>query len=234
MPRSEASRAPTGPRDPVVRCEGVARSYRLPTRDVEALRGVDLVVRQGRLTVVAGPSGSGKSTLLRLAALLEPPTTGRVVLRGTDTTALSARRRRLVRRAHVAYVFQRPVDNLVEDLVVAEQLVLAAQLRGVPAPDPGPVLAQLGLGDRARSLPHRLSGGEQQRVAFAAALASGADLVVADEPTAQLDPVSAERVVAAMRRLCDLGSTVLVCSHDEAVVGAADDVVRLDAGQVVG
>jgi putative ABC transport system ATP-binding protein len=214
-------------------CEDVSRTYRLPSGPVEALRGVDLAVAPGRLTVVAGPSGSGKSTLLRMVSLLERPSSGRVVLDGRDTTELSGGERRRLRRAHVAYVFQRPSDNLVDDVPVAGQLVLAAQLRGAAPPDPLPILERLGLAARAGHAPSRLSGGEQQRVAFAAAMASGAGLVVADEPTAQLDPGSAEAVLAAVRSLCELGATVLACSHDDAVVAAADRVVRIDAGRVV-
>lgn len=228
MPRPE----PVGT-GPVARCVGVGMTYRVPSGTVNALEEVDLEVPPGRLTVVAGPSGSGKSTLLRTVGLLESPSAGRVHLAGIDVTDLGEARRRRLRRAHVAYVFQRPLDNLVDDLPVGEQLRLAADLRGAPVPDPEAVLAPLGLGGRLASRPHELSGGEQQRVAFAAALAGGAPLVVADEPTAQLDPRSSATVVEALQALCRLGSTVLVCSHDDAVVAAADHVVRLASGRVV-
>jgi putative ABC transport system ATP-binding protein len=221
-------------RIPAAACTGVTTTYRLPSGTVEALRQVDLVVPTGQVTVVAGPSGSGKSTLLRTIGLLEVPTAGRVQLAGVDVSRASARVRRRLRRQHVAYVFQRPGDNLVDDLPVVAQLRLAADLRGAAAPDAAAILGRLGLADRGAHRPHALSGGEQQRVAFAAALASGAGLVVADEPTAQLDPVSAEAVVAAMAALTELGATVLVSSHDEVVMAAADQLVRLSSGQVVG
>jgi ABC-type lipoprotein export system ATPase subunit len=207
--------------------------YRLPTGVVTALGDVDVAVPAGRLTVVAGPSGSGKSTLLRLIALVERPTSGRVTVDGTDASGLSARRRRQLRRSLVSYVFQRPTDNLIEYLPAAAHLVLAAQLRGETCPDPVAVLDRVGLTHRADHLPFRLSGGEQQRLAFAAALSSGARLIVADEPTAQLDSASGASVVDALRALVHSGASVLVCSHDEAVVDAGDRVVRLAEGRVV-
>ncbi len=211
---------------------GLVMEYRLPTGVVTALAGVDVIVAAHRLTVVAGPSGSGKSTLLRLLALVEQPTAGRVTVEGIDVSRLAARRRRRMRRALVSYVFQRPTDNLIEYLSAADHLELAAQLRGERCPDPVGLLDRVGLAERADHLPFRMSGGEQQRLAFAAAAASGAPLIVADEPTAQLDSVSGASVVAALRALVDAGATVLVCSHDAAVVAAGDDVVRLADGRV--
>lgn len=211
----------------------VVKEYRLPATVVTALAGVDVTVPAGQLTVVAGPSGSGKSTLLRIVALVERPTAGRLELDGVDTTALSARRRRQLRRDRISYVFQRPTDNLIEYLPVADHLPLAARLRGASCSDPVALLDRVGLAHRAAHLPFRLSGGEQQRLAFAAALASGAPLVVADEPTAQLDSASGASVVASLRALVDAGVTVLACSHDAAVVDAADHVVRLASGSVV-
>jgi ABC-type lipoprotein export system ATPase subunit len=219
--------------DVAAHAAGVVKEYRLPTGVVTALAGVDVPVPAGELTVVAGPSGSGKSTLLRIIALVERPTAGRVEVHGTDATRLSSRSRRRLRRQRVSYVFQRPTDNLVEYLPAAAHLPLAAQLRGAECPDPVAVLDRVGLAHRADHLPFRLSGGEQQRLAFAAALASGADLIVADEPTAQLDSASGAAVVAGLRALIDAGATVLVCSHDAVVVDAADHVVRLASGAVV-
>jgi ABC-type lipoprotein export system ATPase subunit len=217
----------------VARAVGVVKEYRLPTGVVTALGGVDVAVPARQLTVVAGPSGSGKSTLLRLIALVERPTAGRIELDGTDTSRFSARARRRLRRSRISYVFQRPTDNLVEYLPAAAHLPLAAQLRGAQCADPVAVLDRVGLAHRADHLPFRLSGGEQQRLAFAAALASGAGLIVADEPTAQLDSASGASVVAALRALVDAGATVLVCSHDAVVVDAAEHVVQLGNGVVV-
>ena len=122
------------------RAVAVVKEYRLPTGTVTALAGVHVAVPEGQLTVVTGPSGSGKSTLLRLIALVERPTAGRIELGGRDTSGLSARARRRLRRARIFYVFQRPTDNLVEYLPAAAHLPLAAQLRGVECADPVAVL----------------------------------------------------------------------------------------------
>jgi putative ABC transport system ATP-binding protein len=218
---------------PAVRCVALVKEYKLPTGTVTALGGVDVAVARGALTAVAGPSGSGKSTLLRQFALIERPTAGRIELDGADTTRLSSRRRRLLRRRLIAYVFQRPTDNLVEYLPAVAHLSLAARLRGAERPDVGEVLDGVGLAHRADHLPFRLSGGEQQRLAFASAYASGAGLVMADEPTAQLDRASGAAVIDAIRTLVGFGATVIACSHDQAVVDAADHVVRLASGAVV-
>jgi ABC-type lipoprotein export system ATPase subunit len=209
-----------------------ARLLRQP-RLLAAAVLVAAVVGMVAATAVAGPSGSGKSTLLRLMALVERPTAGRVVIDGVDAGRLPARRRRQLRRERVAYAYQRPTDNLIEYLPAAAHLVLAAELRGATCDDPLAILDRVGLAHRADHHPFRLSGGEQQRLAFAAALASGAGLVVADEPAAQLDSISGAAVVAALRALVDAGATVLVCSHDAVVVDAGDHVVRLADGRVV-
>ena len=212
---------------------GLVKRYDLPTGAVTALGGVDVSLAAGRFTVVAGPSGSGKSTLLRLLALVERPDAGQVVLDGVEAARLSRRARRRLRRQHVSYVFQRPTDNLFEYLPAAAHLTLAAELRGARCESPVAVLERVGLDHRADQLPFRLSGGEQQRLAFAAALASGAGIVIADEPTAQLDSVAGASVIAAMRALVDAGATVVACSHDDGVAAAADAVVHLAGGVVV-
>jgi ABC-type lipoprotein export system ATPase subunit len=219
---------------PAARTIALAKTYRLPTGPVPALRAVDVEMPAHAVTVVAGPSGSGKSTLLRQLALVERPTAGTVVLGGVDTAALSNRARRQLRRERIAYVFQRPTDNLVEEIDAAGQLELAARLRGAPPPDSDEILGRLGLLARRHHAPYRLSGGEQQRLALAAAFASGAPLIVADEPTAQLDRASGAAVVAGLVALRQLGATVVVSSHDPAVIGAGEHVVRLVQGEVRG
>ncbi len=227
------SPASSAPRLLAARLVAVDQVYRLPSGRVVALDEVSADLVHGAVTVVAGPSGSGKSTLLRLVALLEHPTAGRVEVAGTDVTALSARARRRLRRRLIAYVFQRPLDNLVEGADAAGQLQFAARLRGVPPPDPEEALGALGLAHRSHASIRTLSGGEQQRLAFAAALASRPALIVADEPTAQLDHASGALVIEALTTLRSLGATVVVSSHDPAVAEVADHVVRLASGRVV-
>lgn len=216
-----------------VACAGLVKEYATATGTVRALKGVDAAFPAGQLSAVVGPSGSGKSSLLRILACVDRPTAGSVRVGGVDVTAMGARGRRRVRRRLVGYVFQQPGDNLLPYLTTREQLELAAQLRG--SQDGGEVdrlLAALGLEHRAGHRPEQLSGGEQQRLAFAAAVIGGPALVVADEPTAELDTESGERLMQAVLGLRDQGTSLVVSSHDPVVTGAVDKVVRLHDGEV--
>ena len=229
----EAGAAP-GTR-PVFAVRGVRHVYRTPSGSVTALggadAGVDVDVRAGTLTVLAGPSGSGKSTLLRILGLVERPTAGRVELHGRQTAHLSERERR-TRRRRIHLVFQQPTDNLLGYLSVADNLRAAAQLAKAPAPDLG-LLDQLGLPGTARWSMSALSGGQQQRLALLTALAADADVVLADEPTSQLDEASGQLVVQTLLDLVRLGITVVAASHDDAVLSVAPRVVRLLDGRVL-
>jgi len=216
------------------RGRGVGQRYATATGEVVALDAVDVDVAPGHITVAAGPSGSGKSTLLRLVAGLDTPTSGRIWVGDDELTALSARARRRLRRERIAFVWQSPADNLLGYLTVREQLELAAGLRGVAPDDALEVLELLGLGDRLDDLPDHLSGGEQQRVALACAAVGSSALLVADEPTAQLDVGSTHTVLDALDALRARGTTVLLSSHDPEVLERADHLIRLDHGRLVG
>jgi len=200
---------------------------------VIALADVDAEVPAGAITVAAGPSGSGKSTLLRLVACLDAPTEGRLEVGGVTVTGLSARRLRALRRRTVSYVFQDPADNLISYLTVREQVELAAALRGAEPAQGMALLEEVGLGGRLDELPVALSGGEQQRVALVCGAVGAPALLVADEPTAELDRASAVLVLDAVQRLRDLGSTVLLSSHDDVVLERADHLLRLQDGRLV-
>lgn len=213
-------------------CQEVSVDYSVASGTVHALRHVDATFRRGRLGAVAGPSGSGKSSLLRVLAGLQRPRTGRVEVDGTDLTGLRAGRLRRLRRRDIGVVLQDPADNLVEYLRAVEQIELTAQLRGADPSDAPRLLDVVGLGDHHRSYPHELSGGEQQRLAFAAAVVGSPALLLADEPTAELDAASGARLIETMGDLVAAGTTLVVASHDPAVLHAADDVVRLRDGQV--
>jgi putative ABC transport system ATP-binding protein len=230
-----------------VACAGLVKEYATATGTVRALKGVDAAFPAGRVTAVVGPSGSGKSSLLRILACVDRPTAGSVRVGGVDVAAMGARGRRRVRRQLVGYVFQQPGDNLLPYLTARDQLELAARLRGrvgfgegAPPSPMGRVgsgaaerlLAVLGLEHRAAHRPEQLSGGEQQRLAFAAAVVGGPALVVADEPTAELDSEAGERLMRAVLDLRDQGTSLVVSSHDPVVTGAVDGIVRLHDGEV--
>jgi ABC-type lipoprotein export system ATPase subunit len=211
-----------------VRCEDVVKTYPSATGRVRALRGVTAAFPANALVAVAGPSGSGKSSLLRLIAGMDRPTSGSVEVEGRAIARASSHRRRRLRRYTVGYVFQRPSDNFLPHLTVGEHLSRVARDGHVHE-----VVAELGIADRVDHLPAELSGGEQQRAAFAQALVSGARVIVADEPTAELDTASADGVLGAIRSLRERGVTFVLATHDATVMRAADVLLRLDHGEVV-
>jgi putative ABC transport system ATP-binding protein len=214
------------------RVDALVHEYRTATTTVTSLHGVDVAFPAGRVTAVAGPSGSGKSSLLRILAGLQPPTSGTVEIGGRVISRLSRRRARRVRRRLIGYVFQRPSDNLLPYLTSHEQIELAARLRGSGRGEAGGLLETLGIAHRSSATPAELSGGEQARLALAAAVVGRPAVVLADEPTAQLDDRSEGDVVAALRSLTDHGVAVVVATHDAAVMDAADRIVRLHTGRV--
>ncbi len=215
---------------PVLVGTDLYQTYPAASGSVLALRGVEITVERGALTVVAGPSGSGKSTLLRILAAIDVPQAGRVVVEGIDLVGSPPWKRRRIQRRRLAYVFQDPVQNLFDYLDAAGHLALWRRLRRLRPEPAGPWLDAVGLGGRERSLPEQLSGGEQQRLAFAAAAASEPAVVLADEPTSQLDPRSVPLMVESMAQLKGLGTTFVLTSHDPAVLRCADVVVPLDHG----
>jgi putative ABC transport system ATP-binding protein len=213
-------------------CEDVERRYRTGSGEVRALRGVTARFESGVMTAVVGPSGSGKSSLLRLLAGVDRPTSGSVWVGGIRVDRSSARARRRLRRHVVGYVFQRSSDNFFPHLTIREHLTLVTRGRS-----PGPALElvrSLGIDGRLDHRPAELSGGEQQRAAFAVAVSSGARLLVADEPTAQLDDESSEELMRHIRVLPEQGITIVVATHDPLVRTAAGAVVELDHGTLKG
>jgi putative ABC transport system ATP-binding protein len=218
---------------PVVACQALVKTYATASEQVQALRGVDLSFRRGALAAVVGASGSGKSSLLRLLAGLDLPTSGKVLVNGLNLAAMSPRRLRAVRSSTVGFVFQRPSDNFVPYLTVDEHLRLAARAaKRADAPGADELLDALGIAHRRDHLPEELSGGEQQRAAFAQVLTAGPAIVVADEPTAELDSRSAEDLLAVIRGLSEHGVAFVIATHDPGVTQMADDVVELDHGRV--
>ncbi len=203
---------------------------------VHALSGVSLNVESGAFAVIEGPSGSGKTTLLALAGGLERPTAGRVQAVGVELTALGERRLAAFRRAEVGFVFQD--FKLIDVLTALENVAIALQIRGqrrsVARAKSLELLARLGLAGRASARPATLSGGEKQRVAIARALVTEPALVLADEPTANLDWATGEQVVELLRVVAgERGATVVVVSHDPRLARYADQVMQLVDGRIV-
>jgi putative ABC transport system ATP-binding protein len=218
---------------PAAACQALVKTYATATEQVQALRGVDLAFRRGAVAAVVGASGSGKSSLLRLLAGLDLPTSGKVLVNGLNLAAMSPRRLREVRSSTVGFVFQRPSDNFVPYLTVDEHLRLAGRAaKRADGPGADELLDALGIAHRRDHLPEELSGGEQQRAAFAQVLTAGPAIVVADEPTAELDSRSAEDLLAVIRGLSEYGVAFVIATHDPGVTGMADDVVELDHGRV--
>jgi putative ABC transport system ATP-binding protein/macrolide transport system ATP-binding/permease protein len=221
---------------PAAVCAAVGKTYRTATESVPALVDVSLSIPRAQVTVVVGPSGSGKSSLLRLLACIDSPDTGEVLIAGQRVDRLRPRARRRLRQRQVAYLFQRPGENLLPYLDAVAQVRLAASLRGAPVPAEVALdlLDRLGLRERADHLPGQLSGGEQQRLAVACGVVGDPALVVADEPTAELDTAAAVRVLTAMEDLAAAGVGFVLSSHDPRVMAIADGFVRLDHGRLVG
>jgi putative ABC transport system ATP-binding protein len=219
---------------PLLRLEHLRKRYREGDTDHVVLDGASLCVRAGEFVVLLGPSGSGKSTLINLAAGIDTADAGRILVNGVDLGALSERERTLFRRRNIGIVFQ--FFNLLATLTVLENVILPLELigRGTERDRARDLLASVGLGGRGDSFPDRLSGGEQQRIALARALAHGPALLLADEPTGNLDAATGDGVVDLLETLARRdGAGLLVATHSERIVERADRVVRLEAGRVV-
>jgi putative ABC transport system ATP-binding protein len=211
----------------------VSRFYATDTEYITALYDVTMSVPAAALTAVSGPSGSGKSSLLRLVAGLDKPTSGSVIVGGVDLTRASLRARRRLRRRLLAYVFPKPSDNLFEYLTAREHLRLAAEIKRTHIPGGGEQLLRLvGLWNRHDLMPEQLSGGEQQRLAFAQAVVGDPELIVTDEPTAELDDVSAAGVIDLIKELAERGVAVLTATHDRELTSVADQLLPLAGGRL--
>jgi len=219
---------------PAIIIDGVTKDIPLGQRVVHALRGVSLTIGSGEVVAIVGPSGSGKTTLLGLLGGLDSPTSGRIILNGIDITHLSEGRMAGIRNRQIGFVFQS--FNLIPTLTALENVALPIQFgRGQNAMRRATdLLRAIGLEDRLGHKPTQLSGGEQQRVAIARALANDPAIILADEPTGNLDTANGARI---MHQLLDLrttlGKTVILVTHDPAIANQADRTVQLRDGLVV-
>ncbi len=219
----------------VVTARALARTYRMNGQPVEALRGVSLDIAGGEYVAITGPSGCGKSTLLQLIGGIDVPTAGWVEVLGTRLDRLSDQELTGLRLRRIGFVFQR--FHLLPVLTAAENVELPMAEAGVPRRDRQDRVRELlhyvGLGHRAGHRATQLSGGEMQRVAIARALANRPAIVLADEPTGELDAATGREILALFRRLNDDGTTLVVVTHDDRLAGEAGRVVRLLDGRVV-
>ncbi|MFI0978079.1 ABC transporter ATP-binding protein [Streptomyces sp. NPDC021093] len=220
---------------PVLQLEELTRVHGSGATEVHALRGVNLSVFPGELVAVMGPSGSGKSTLLTIAGGLDNPTSGRVVVEGTDITQAGRKELAALRRRSIGYVFQD--YNLIPALTAAENVSLPRELDGTSARKARvsalAALEEMNLGHLADRFPDEMSGGQQQRVAIARALVGDRRLVLADEPTGALDSETGESVLALLRARCDAGAAGILVTHEPRFAAWADRVVFLRDGSVV-
>jgi putative ABC transport system ATP-binding protein len=213
----------------------VSRTFGHGETAVRALRGVSFTVGEGKLTALCGRSGSGKTTLLNIIGGLDSPSTGTVTVAGRDVTAMTERERTVMRRDTVAFIFQS--FGLIPMLSAAENVEIPLRITGVPRRERDErvslMLAVVGLADHTRQRPGELSGGQQQRVAIARALAASPKLLIADEPTGQLDSETGQQIMRLLRAVVrSEGVTALVATHDARLMDLADTVLNLEDGMI--
>ena len=229
------------PNIPLLCADRLHKHYYMGSEDLHVLRGVDLSVARGEWTAILGASGSGKSTLLHLLGGLDTPDDGQVIFDGQNVFALTGRWRDRFRNRRIGFVFQ--FYHLLPELSVLENTMLTVMIGQSILRWPGTksamrrrasdVLERLGLGDRLKHRPKELSGGERQRVAIARALINEPDVLLADEPTGNLDSATGRRILDVLSQLHADGQTIVMVSHDEQVARRADRVLNLDTGRLV-
>ena len=224
--------APASPQGSVIALEGVSRVYGSAESEVRALSEIDLQVAEGEFVVVLGPSGSGKTTLLNVIGALDSATSGRIVVGSVDITQASRSELARFRRRTVSFIFQ--TFNLFPGLTALENVQFGIDVSGRPEGNAAAVLQRVGLGTRLHHFQHQLSGGEQQRVAIARALATGNPVLLADEPTGELDFRTGVQILELLHEQThELGTAVLVVTHNREISRMADRVVELSSGRIV-
>ena len=221
----------------VVETVNLCKVYRMGLTEIHALRNVNLKVYRGEMIAVVGPSGSGKTTLLNLIGTLDKPTSGKIYIDGDDITTKSEKELTLLRRKKIGFVFQ--FYNLIPVLTAYENVELPLLVSGVPKKEREErvkrLLEMVGLGDRMNHRPDELSGGEQQRVAIARALVNNPSIILADEPTGDLDTETGLMVVQLMKKLAkEENSTVIMVTHDPQISEIADRIIYLRDGKIIG
>ncbi|WP_337868631.1 ABC transporter ATP-binding protein [Meiothermus sp.] len=218
----------------VVSLQQVRKVYKSGALEFEALKGVSLEIRQGEMVALMGPSGSGKTTLMQIIGLLDRPTEGRYILAGRDVTTLSENERAEVRNQEIGFVFQ--AFHLLPRLSVLENVEVPLTYAGYSPQERREraleVLQKVGLGDKLKNLPSQLSGGQKQRVAIARALTMRPSILLADEPTGNLDSKTAAEVMRLFQELNDEGTSVIIVTHEADIAEYTARIVRIRDGQI--
>lgn len=221
--------------EPIMRLENVSKVYTMGEEKVYALNGINLDIHEGDLASVLGPSGSGKSTLLNMLGLLDPPSAGSIFLDGIETTRLSEKGLAGVRGKKIGFIFQ--MFNLIPSLTVLQNVMLPAVIY---ESDPvktrqkaTEILGKIGMGDRLSHFPNQLSGGQRQRVAIARSLINDPEIILADEPTGNLDSKTGAEVLGMFKKLNDEGKTIIIVTHDLHVAKITKRTIRVVDGKIL-
>ncbi|KAI4440024.1 ABC transporter ATP-binding protein [Schaedlerella arabinosiphila] len=213
-----------------VQLENITKVYRMGEVEIRAADGIDFAIKKGEFVVIVGPSGAGKTTVLNILGGMDTATTGRITVDGEDITGYNERQLTGYRRNDIGFVFQ--FYNLVPNLTAKENVELALQICREPL-DAQTVLEDVGLGDRLDNFPAQLSGGEQQRVSIARALAKNPKLLLCDEPTGALDYNTGKAILKLLQEMCrQKGMTVIVITHNSALAPMADRLIKIKNGKV--
>ncbi len=219
----------------IIDLDGVRKTYATGAVAVEALRGIDVRIAEGEYVAIIGPSGSGKSTLMHILGCLDVPTEGRYELAGRDVSDLAEAELAHIRNREIGFVFQQ--FNLLPDLNALRNVALPLVYAGVPAAErenrARRALDRVGLSDRAEHRPGELSGGQQQRVAVARALVTEPSMILADEPTGNLDSVASADVLSLFRELHDAGRTIVLITHENDIAAQADRILTIRDGEIL-
>ena len=219
----------------ILKLEMISHGYVQAGRQVDVLSEASLILHPGRITALVGPSGAGKTTLLNLAGLLEQPKSGQIWINGTKATGLSERKRTQLRRRHIGMVFQ--FHRLFPEFSALENIMIPQMLNGLSQTESEKraklLLEMVGLSDRATHRPGLLSGGEQQRVAIARSVANAPDILLADEPTGNLDPETGETVFQSLQRIVHGTDTAaLIVTHNQKLAAKMDEILELENGNI--
>lgn len=215
-----------------VKLENITKIYKMGEVEIRAVDGIDFAIEKGEFVIIVGPSGAGKTTVLNILGGMDTATGGKITVDGADITSCNARQLTSYRRNDIGFVFQ--FYNLVPNLTALENVELALQICKNPL-DAREVLEEVGLGDRLDNFPAQLSGGEQQRVSIARALAKNPKLLLCDEPTGALDYNTGKAILKLLQDMCrERGMTVIVITHNSALAPMADRLIRIKNGKVSG